>query len=126
ASDHEGEGDPFDSFVEGVTASKPEVTAPYVCDVNEFCPDDSPSAGATVRYQSPSRGEITFGWTPEDAAEPLPPLTVDGEEQDLHPDGLRWDAPYASSDFDSGIYQAELDGATLDLDFEKGERRTTR
>lgn len=126
ASDHEGEADPFDAFVEGVTASKPEVTAPYVCDVNEFCPDDSPSAGATVRYQSPSQGEITFGWTPKDTATPLPPLTVDGEEQDLHPDGLRWDAPYATADFDTGVYQAELDGATLDLDFAEGRRRTTR
>ncbi|HEX2576079.1 MAG TPA: hypothetical protein VHK88_07000 [Aquihabitans sp.] len=130
ASDYEGD-DPFQAFVEAVTASKPQVTgAGYQCPA---CADSSPvdllpkdpSIGANVRWVSPSQGEITFGWTPKDTAQPLPPLVVDGEEQELHPPTLRWDAPYASAEFDTGVYRAELDGATMEIDFPKGTRRTT-
>ena len=124
ADDYPG-GDPFGQFVDAIIASKPEVDARYTCPTNARCPAD-PSLGASVRYRSPSQGEITFGWHPKDGADPLPPLTVDGKAQDLHPEGLRWDAPYAAASFDTGTYHAELDGATLDLDFPKRTRRTTR
>ncbi|MCU1497925.1 MAG: hypothetical protein JWM47_1878 [Acidimicrobiales bacterium] len=123
ASDYEGADDPFDAFVDAITASVPAVDAAY-CPPNAKCVVRAPGQGATVRYRSPSQGEITFGWTPGDADEPLPPLTVDGDEQDLHPQGVRWDAPYATAGFDLGVYHAELDGATLDLDFRAGRRRT--
>ena len=54
------------------------------------------------------------------------PFTVDGKDVDLHPEGIRWDAPYAIAKFDDGVYSAKLGGATLDLDFTEASRRTTR
>ena len=52
--------------------------------------EGDPMAGWTMRYVSPSQGEITYGYTPSNVDEPLPPFTVDGEAVDLHPEGLRW------------------------------------
>jgi len=115
----------FDAFVSAITASKPQVSARYPCPANAAC-DSSPEGGATVSYRSPSQGLMTFGWTPTGGKGGLLPLTVDGKDQDLHPDGLRWDAPYAKATFDDGTYHAELGGASLDLDFTKARRRTTR
>ena len=114
ASDHPGSQDPFQEFVDGVTTSDPTVT-----------PGKTPDAGATVTYDSPSQGRITFGWTPHDQVA-LPPLTVRGKTVDLHPKDARWDSPYATSAWDSGKYHASLDGATLDLDFKTTTRQTTR
>jgi len=128
ASDYpgNGSGDPFDAYVDAITKSKPEVISRYACPPEAECPGDPDDAslGAGVEYRSPSQGEISFGWRPQSAWQPTLPLVVDGDEQDLHPDGLRWDAPYATADFDTGIYRAELDGATLDHDFTKIRRRT--
>ncbi|QXC59979.1 hypothetical protein KSP35_16610 [Aquihabitans sp. G128] len=118
--------DSFDAFVAAITASKPEVRSRYACPTRETCPSGGDGTGATVTYRSPSQGELTFGWTPKGTDAGLAPLTVDGKAQDLHPDGLRWDAPFAQADFDDGTYRAELGGATLALDFTKGTRRTTR
>ncbi len=119
-----GGGKPFDAFVDAVTASKPQVLAPYTCPANAKCPAD-PSGGARVLYQSPSQGLITFGWSPHSKAKRLRPLKVDGQRQDLHPIALRWDAPYAKALFNTGRYQAELGTATLTLDFPHAKRSTT-
>ena len=53
------------------------------------------------------------------------PFTIKGTSFDLHPDRFRWDAPYATSRWDSQQYHAEFDGASLDLDFEKVTRATS-
>ena len=124
-----GDGDAFANFVAAVTASEPRVIARYRddCGPGADCtvPADEVGSGARVQLDSPSEGPITFGWLPTAEDPGLLPLTVDGEEQDLHPETLRWDAPYAEAAFDTGVYRAELDGATLELDFTAGLRRTT-
>lgn len=127
ASDFTGD-DPFVQFVDAITASQPEVVARYACGLDDPCELDNgdPSSGALVRYQSPSQGEIDFGWLPKADTTPLPPLVVDGEQITLHPQDLRWESPYAASFFDSGIYHAEMGGSTLDLDFTTASRRSTR
>jgi hypothetical protein len=116
--------DSFEDFVATITATDPVVTG-ISCPPGVAC--TTPDAGGiTVSYDSPAQGTIAYSW---DASKPVPeqaPLTVDGEEVDLHPEGLRWDAPYATAAFDDGVYSAELDGATLELDFTKGTRVTTR
>ena len=113
--------DSFDDFVTAITATAPVATGPFSCD-DDSCADDP----ITVTYDSPSQGTLTYGW---DKSKPLgdqAPFTQDGKDVDLHPDGLRWDAPYATAAFDDGVYSAELDGATLKLDFTKATRTTTR
>ena len=116
----------FDAFVEAITAAPVEVTpAPsQPCPAGGRCPPD-PAAGAQVRYRSPSQGEISFGWAPK-SDDPLTPLTVAGKAVDLHPDEIRWDSPWAKAGWDSKRYHAEAGGATLDLDFDKTTRHTTR
>ena len=115
----------FSSFVDAITSAPVTVTGGASCPANAVCasPPPDPAAGATVRYDSPSQGEITFGWTPK-AATALPPLTVDGKVVDLHPTDKRWDSPWATADWDTERYHAAADGATLDLDFTKRTRRT--
>jgi hypothetical protein len=113
---------PFEAFVDAVVASKPVAYPAPSCPDGGECPFD---AGALVTYDSPSQGRITFGWDPK-GADPLLPLTVEGTEVDLHPDTFRWDAPYATSDWDSGTYRAELDGASLEVDFTRNTRRTAK
>jgi hypothetical protein len=113
--------DSFDDFVSTITATKPKVVGVDPCPANARC-----APGIGVTYDSPSQGTLTYGW---DKARPVGdqvPFTVDGKDVDLHPEGLRWDAPYAKATFDDGVYSAELDGATLDLDFTKATRTTTR
>lgn len=114
ADDYVGNADPFESFVNAITASAITVER-----------SDDPMAGATVSYLSPSQGQVSFGWLPKDEAEPLPPLVVDGEEIDLHPEDVRWDAPYATASFDGDlVYRAELGGAMMEIDFGAGTRVT--
>ncbi|MEZ5176874.1 MAG: hypothetical protein R2746_00945 [Acidimicrobiales bacterium] len=112
---------PFGDFVEAIAASKPTAyprrAAPTAA--------SAPSTPALVTYDSPSQGRIAFGWDPK-GTDPLVPLTVDGTAVDLHPDTFRWDAPFAQAAWDEGRYHAELDGATLDVDFTAGTRRTTK
>jgi len=106
--------DSFEDFVAAITATKPQATG---VDTN---------GPITVTYDSPSQGTLTYGWDKSKAVTDQVPFTQDGEDVDLHPDGLRWDAPYAKADFDDGVYSAELDGATLDLDFTKATRKTSK
>ncbi|WP_426572472.1 hypothetical protein [Aquihabitans sp. McL0605] len=122
ASDYAGNADPFDSFVEAITATKPKASGSALCPANARCLQ----AGLSVTYDSPSQGELTYGWDPAKPTADQVPFTIDGKDQDLHPDGLRWDAPYAKARFDDGTYDASLGGATLHLDFTKGTRTTTR
>ncbi len=110
----------FAAFVEAVAGAEVEVLSPRGCPDGTRC---LPPTGAQVRFASPSQGELSFGWAPN-SEDPLLPLTKDGAEQELHPEGIRWDAPYASADWDDQIYEAELDGASLFLDFNVGVRRT--
>ena len=125
ASDYAGNADPFDSFVKAITATRPQVRSAYSSD----CPPNAqckPVQGTTVTYDSPSQGTITYGWDPDAPTADQAPFTVDGTVIDLHPSDVRWDAPFARATFDSGVYRAKLDGASLDLDFAKGTRVTTR
>jgi hypothetical protein len=134
ASDYAKAGDDtqarFDAFVDAITKAKVQVsssedtTGDAACVAPGVCLP-AYDAGALVRYDSPSRGPITFGWEPkeQDPKAALPPLVVDGKTVDLHPEA-NWDAPYATSAWDSQVFHAELDGASLDLDFKAKTRRT--
>ncbi|MCU1356095.1 MAG: hypothetical protein JWM89_1513 [Acidimicrobiales bacterium] len=140
ASDYAKAGDDtkarFDAFVDAITGAQIHVSRSDVssCPTVGLCPygpdaarSSGPDGGALVDYQSPSRGLVTFGWLPKEAGDAaLPPLVVDGKTIDLHPEDLAWDAPYATAKWDSQVFHAELDGASLDLDFNKVTRRTTR
>lgn len=109
-----GDYDSFDDFVQTITATQPKATG---------IDSDGP---ITVAYDSPSQGTLTYGWDKSKPVGDQAPFTQDGKDVDLHPDGVRWDAPYAKARFDDGVYAAELDGATLDLDFTEATRTTTR
>ena len=127
AQDYAGNTDPFDSFVQSITASKPVATGLPICPPGARRPTCPVSAaGLAVTYDSPSQGVMTYGWNPAKPNDEQAAFTVDGKDVDLHPDGIRWDAPFAAAKFDDGVYRAELDGATLDLDFNTGTRVTTR
>jgi len=123
ASDFTGEDDPYEAFVSAITASEPEVAGWVACPANAKCPR---TPGPTVTYDSPSQGVLTFGWDSTLPTDEQAPFTVDGDAVDLHPEGVRWDAPYATAGFDDGTYAAELDGAALELDFTTGTRATSR
>ena len=116
ASDYES----FDAFVAAITASKPTVA------VGAHQGGAGSDDGATVTYDSPSQGPITYGWQPKAGTDALPPLTVKGKPVDLHPTEKAWDSPWATADWDSQRYHAEAGGATLDLDFTKVTRKTSR
>ena len=70
--------------------------------------------GTEVRYGSPSRGTITFGW---DA-----PLKV-GETEIPLDDYPRWENPYLQADFNSRQFHIEYNGQTLDLGFTDATRQ---
>ena len=114
--------DSFDDFVSTITATKPVAEGSPLCGPADKCP----FSPITVTYESPSQGTLTYGWDSSKPVADQVPFTQDGKDVDLHPEGLRWDAPYATATFDDGVYSAELDGATLDLDFTKATRTTTR
>jgi hypothetical protein len=115
-----GDYDSFDDFVDTITATKPQATGPFSC-TDGSCADDP----VTVTYDSPTQGTLTYGWDPAKPVGDQVPLTQDGKDVDLHPDGVRWDAPFASATFDDGVYSASLDGSTLALDFPKATRQTS-
>jgi hypothetical protein len=114
--------DSFDDFVTTITATKPVAKGSFLCPANAKCP----FSPITVTYDSPSQGTLTYGWDSSKPVGDQVPFTVDGKDVDLHPEGIRWDAPYAIAKFDDGVYSAKLGGATLDLDFTEASRRTTR
>lgn len=114
-----GGADPFQAFMDASAASAPEV---------------SPLAGATscgVRLPSAMSGckhgvgdgftvwlpgaeqPLQFGWSPK-AADPLPPLVVDGATVALHDRDHRWESPWATADR-NGHYRVEIEGQVLDL-----------
>lgn len=64
-------------------------------------------------YQSPSQGEITFGWNR--------PLTVGGETICIH-GYKRYDNEFAQTEFDAGAIEINAGGHQTILDFEKAER----
>ncbi|MCB9569721.1 MAG: hypothetical protein H6710_21305 [Myxococcales bacterium] len=78
--------------------------------------DDGHDDGFQVIYDSPSRGEVSFGWHE--------PLTVDGIEA-----MLRWDerheGPYVRSTFDSGRYTITHERHRLELDMAASRREAT-
>ncbi|MFN8105140.1 MAG: hypothetical protein U0U69_11825 [Acidimicrobiia bacterium] len=128
AADYPGASDPFAAFVDAVTAAKPAVR-PYAG--RTPCPPlfSAPGAfclhwpwdGFTVKYRSPSEGEVSFGFTPRYGRQPF---VVDGAEVDLHPPPRRWDATYSRAAWDSGVYDASADGWGLHLDFGAALRDT--
>ncbi|MHA1733229.1 MAG: hypothetical protein ACTSU5_14880 [Promethearchaeota archaeon] len=69
--------------------------------------------GYSVRYASPSRGEVEVAWDG--------PMTVAGVEVDLGP-YARFDDAYCHADFGSLRYEFELGGKSLVLDFENVSR----
>lgn len=71
-------------------------------------------AGFAVTFTSPTEGELAFAWEG--------PLTVDGEEVELHP-GVRYDNPWVQAGLDDRRYEIEADGNTLVLDFDAGTRQ---
>ncbi|MEZ5168022.1 MAG: hypothetical protein R2695_16605 [Acidimicrobiales bacterium] len=89
----------FDEFVAAVTAADPEVEG------------DGPAA--TVRWTSPSAGEISFGW---DA-----PLVVAGAEQPVG-DFPRHDSPWGTIDRLATTYRLAIGDQVLELDFDEGTR----
>jgi hypothetical protein len=80
----------FEAFVQAVTGSA------------VACTD------LTVRYHSPSQGEVTFGWSV--------PLTVKGQEIELHSYG-RFDNRYCRCEFASPIIEIQRQGEQITLDF---------
>jgi len=100
----------FEEFRAAVTSAEVEVTTrPPNAEGNP--------GGFDVVYQSPAEGEMAFGWEA--------PLTVDGDEVDLHPD-RRIDNPWASVDARATRYEISEGDASLLLDFEEGSRRAER
>jgi len=73
------------------------------------------SAGFDVRYVSPTRGEVTVGWTG--------PMRVDGREVPLG-DYPRYDSPWAKVDWGTKKYLIEADSWFAELDFDRGTRVT--
>jgi hypothetical protein len=86
----EGASGSFERFVEAIAA------APVRCD------------GLSVRYGSPSLGEVAFGWTG--------PLSVAGQEIALH--GYpRFDNPYVRAEIGARRYEVAVADERLVLDF---------
>lgn len=80
----------FAQFVEAVSA------APVHCD------------GLHVRYESPSLGEMEFGWTE--------PLRVNGQDVQLH-SYPRFDNPYCQADIGDRCYTITRGDEQIVLDF---------
>ncbi len=66
-----------------------------------------------VSYQSPSQGLLTFGWDEE--------LTQDGKDIKLD-DYPRYDNPYTDAPFPGNTIRFDLNGQSLELDWEAGTR----
>ena len=103
----EAEWGSFEAFREAIVASA-VVTTPV--------PDqegDGQSDGFDVVYQSPSQGEITFGWNS--------PLVVGGQEIPLR-DYPRYDNPFVQTEFGETRYEVSDGEYHLVLDFAVGKR----
>jgi hypothetical protein len=70
-------------------------------------------AGSSVSYQSPSQGDLQFGWKE--------PLRQEGRLVPLG-DYPRYASPYVQADFPSEMVTIQLDGKTLELDWTIGRR----
>jgi hypothetical protein len=100
-------GDPFAAFVDAVSAAPIAVTRLGA---------GGPADGFDVRYQSPTQGEVRFGWTR--------PLTVAGQERALggYP---RHDGPWGTVELDSTRYELTYEGWGVALDFATARRETS-
>jgi hypothetical protein len=112
ASDFGGDN-PFSSFVDAVASAEVEVT-PLEGD------EHTASSGFGLRYESPTQGLVTAEL---DVTE-LTDFSVDGSAVSVG-DYERWDSPWSQSDFDSRIYEVDVGGWTLLLDFATGTRSAT-
>lgn len=75
--------------------------------------DDGYDDGYDITYQSPSQGEVSFGWHA--------PFKVAGEEAPLSWD-WRFDNPFVKTTFNDSRYEISNGDDYLLLDFEKGRR----
>ncbi len=91
----------FEAFRQAILAASVTVTPIEDQDDNNL--DD----GFDVAYNSPSQGQMSFGW--------YGPLTVGGEEIQQS-DFLRYDNPFVSAEFDSGHYEISIGDKHLNLD----------
>ena len=92
----------LDDFVAAVTAEAPVV--------------EGSGPTSTVRWASPSAGEISFGWEE--------PLVVAGATQSIA-DFDRHESPWGTIERLETTHGWEADGAVLELDFDANERRLT-
>lgn len=104
----------FDLVAEGgadnvwiVEVGDEERDGPFQDFVSALLDAEIEAAGTTVRYASPSQGEMVFG---SDG-----PLTVDGEEVELHGD-LRYDNPWANVPFRADRITIDDGETSVDLD----------
>ncbi len=72
--------------------------------------------GESVVYESPSQGEVRFGWRGK--------FKQNGENVQLH-DYPRYDNPYVQAEFPPGPITIGLGKEKLVLDYEKGVRKAT-
>jgi len=85
----------FSNFVEAITGKEVEVE------------------NQNVKYQSPSQGEITYGWSA--------PFRVNGENISLRYH-LRFDNPYCQNEFASNMIVIQKDHEKLILDFQNAKK----
>lgn len=121
SSDFAGAADPFQAFIDAVTADEPVVRPMAGASP---CPAATPATlgscahqagdGFLVTYRDASGADLSFGWSPK-ASDPTPPLVVDGTATTLHHPGRRWSSPWATAGSD-GHYRVEIEGQVLDID----------
>lgn len=97
----------FEEFQAALTTSVLSVTAVPDQEGDGF--DD----GYAVVFDSPTEGKMEFAWST--------PLKVEGQEVDLHP-APRFDNPFVTSDFATGVYQVTAGSESLHIDFANGIR----
>jgi hypothetical protein len=95
----------FTGFVDAVAAA-PVSATPLGTD---------PSSGYDVRYLSPSKGEISVGWSK--------PMVVRGQQVALA-DYPRYDYPWSKVAWDTKRYRIDAGGSFVELDFDEGTRVT--
>lgn len=98
----------FESFVAAVTSREPAVTP--------LGEEGDASAGFDVSWESPSVGELTFGWDS--------PLTVEGEEVPIH-GYARVESPWAAVPHLEPTFGVEAGDHVVELDFEAGTREVS-
>jgi hypothetical protein len=121
SSDFDGAADPFQAFVDAVTADAPVVRplagatpcAPSTPATLGSCAH-GPADGFLVSYDDTTGTELSFGWSPK-AADRLPALRVDGTVTELHDPDARWSSPWSSAGRD-GRYRVEIEGQVLEIE----------